>query len=321
MKRILPILLILALALTACSPSAQPGDTQTASQALTDTVPPASAPVQTEPTPVESTVPVSTKPDAPEPTPLFPQLLLDNDVCSVTVTDAGMSDIWGFTVKLRCENKTDHEQLYVLPTVACRGWQLNTDWLMTVEAGETKDSEFNVFPADLARCGLEQVDECRLHLEVQDYDSFSGEVFADEWLVFYPTGISPEKLSPAPARAPQPEDVVLLDDETVSFTICGVETDTIWPYNVIVSYENRTDKDLSFSWQYVNVNGTDANLWLTRLMPAGLKGSCLIYFDEETLKNNGVEAIEQVDGTLVILDSVTMEVYHSLNFSYTVPKE
>ena len=323
MKHILPILLVLALLLTACASSAQPADTQSASQVPTEAPSPSSAPVRTDAPAPESTVPASTRREEPTtqpptqtPAPLFPQTLLDNEFCSVTVMDAGMSEIWGFSVNLRCENKTDHAQLYTLPAAACRGWQLNTDWLATVNAGETKDSELHVFPADLARCGLEDVDECRLHLELQDYDSFSNEVLADEWLVFYPTGMSPEKIAPAPTRTPQAGDVVLLDDECVSFTLCGTEPDTIWPYHVIVSYENKTDRDFSFTLQDVTVNGIDANLWLDQVMPAGLKGCRPVYFDEETMKNNGVERVKQVDGTLVIRDSVTMETYFTQDFSY-----
>lgn len=311
MKRILPILLILVLALSACSAAAQPGESQTASQHT--------AASDRSPDPAETLPADSGNPGAPEPPSAYPLQLLDNEVCTVTVLDAGISEIWGFTVKLRCVNKTQHAQLYVLPAASCRGWQLNADWMMTLDAGASKESEFNVFPADLARCGLEQVDECRLHLEVQDYDSFSGEVLSDEWLVFYPTGMSPEAITPAPARTLTPTDTVLLDNERVSFTLCGTETDTIWPYNVIASYENKSDKDLSFSWQDVTVNGTDANLWLTRGMPAGLKGACLIYFDEETMRSNGVERIEQLNGTLVVRDPVTMETYFTQEFSYTLP--
>ena len=319
MKRILPILLILLFMLSACSAAAQPGESQAGSQAESQAESRQSVASEPGPDPAATLPADSADPGAPEPVSAYPLQLLDNEVCTVTVLDAGISEIWGFTVKLRCVNKTQHAQLYVLPAVACRGWQLNTDWLMTLGAGESKESEFHVFPADLARCGLEQVDECRLHLEVQDYDSFSGEVLTDEWLVFYPTGMSPEAITPAPARTLDPTDAVLVDDERVSFTVCGVELDTLWPYNVVVSYENKTDKDLSFSWQDVTVNGTDANLWLTRVMPAGLKGSCLIYFDEETMKSNGVERVEQVNGTLVVRDPATMEVCFTQDFSYTVP--
>lgn len=328
MKRILPILLILLLALSACSPAGQPTDSQAASRPETGAVSSDAAPVSSDAipssdggqsAPTEAKPESSTQPGPTEPAAAFPQTLLDNEVCSISVVDAGMSDIWGFTAKLRCENKTEHSQLYLLTAAACRGWQLNTDFLLQVNAGESRESEFHVFPADLARCGLDEVDECRLHIQVQDYDDFSGGVMADEWLVFYPTGMSPEKITPAPARTPGADDALLVDDERVSFSICGVETETIYPFNLIVSYENKTDRDLAFSWLNVTVNGTDSNLWLSRVLPAGLKGCFLVYFDEGTLKGNGVESIKEVDLTLVIRDSATMEEYLNESFHYTAP--
>ncbi|MBR3077855.1 MAG: hypothetical protein IKH07_08025 [Oscillospiraceae bacterium] len=322
MKRILPILLILLLAFSACS-SSNPSSSDTAATAQTTAV--QTDAVQTDAdqssTAQPSDVPVvsSTKPEQtepPEPVPVFPLKLMDTDSCALSVIDVGMDEIWGFTVKLSCENKSESTQLFSLDSASCRGWQLNTEWFTQVDAGETKESEFNVFPYYLDRCGLEQVDECRMHIRVLNDDSFSGELFADEELVFFPSGLNPEQVSPAPSRSAGTEDTVLLDNDQLRFSICGTETDSLMPYNLIVYYQNKTDEDLAFTWKDVTVNGTDANLWITKVLPAGLQGWTLIYFDENTMKNNGVTSIDTVDLTLVIKDPLTQEEFYSQSCSY-----
>lgn len=320
MKRILPLLLILLLALSACSDS-----TPAVSGTAAATEPVAS---QTEAAPdtstqavelpvVSSTPPAQTEPTEPtEPAALFPRKLLENDACVLSVTDVSMDEIRGFTVMLSCENKTDSAQLFTLVSASCRGWELNADWFAQVDAGQTVESAFNVFPGDLARCGLSQVDECRMQIQVQNYDSFTGELFADESVVFSPTGLDPAQLSPAPARTPGPEDSVLLDDERLTVSVCGGESDPSQPFMLVLYYQNKSGEDLAVSWQDVTVNGTDANFWLTKVLPAGLQGWTLICFDEQTLRNSGISSIDTVELTLAVKDPVTQEEFYSQSCSY-----
>ena len=317
MKRMLPLLLILLLVFSACS-SSKPAATGTAttepaSPVQTTAVPESSAQPTDAPL-VSSTPPRQTEPS--ETTPVFPLKLMENDACALSVVDVGMDEIWGLQVKLSCENKSENTQLFTLLSASCRGWQLNADWFTQVNAGETKESEFNVFPYYLDLCGLDRVDECRMHIQVQDYDSFTGELFADETVVFSPTGLDHTQFSPAPARMPGAEDSVLLDNEQLRFSICGTETDSLQPYNLIVYYQNKTNGDLAVAWQDVRVNGTDANFWNTQVLPAGLQGWALVYFDEDTMKNNGVTAIETVDLTLAVMDPLTNEELSKQSFSY-----
>ena len=293
MKRLLSLLLTLLLVLavfSACSGS-KTGET---------------APVGTS---APQTEPASSEPGEPEPSaaePFSPVTLLDNDVCAFTVTAVETDEIWGFQVKLRCENRTDASQMFMAPAVSCRGWVISTDWVQMVSAGETRESEFNVFPSALARCGLEQVDECRIHLVVRNPDSYLSEPFADEELVFYPTGLTAEEIAPAGDPPVLQDAAVNVGEEGLyRFYICGSETDTIWPYNLIVCLENDSDRDLTFIWRDVSVSGVGVDLWFNIDVPAGLRTCFLTYFDEDTMAANNIAAIEQVDLTLLVKEKDT----------------
>ena len=93
-------LLTLCLLLSGCRPALPEATIQT---------PPATTQVPTTQTP-------TTQP------PQFPETVLtDNDYCTVTVTGIDPDDLFGYSLKLRLENKTDRELMFSLRRVSVNG--------------------------------------------------------------------------------------------------------------------------------------------------------------------------------------------------------
>lgn len=300
MKRLLPLLLVLILLLSACGGSPEASETKA----------PDTSPAKTD---VPATVPATTE------APAFEEIvLLDSESCAFTVTNITLDDIWGYTISVRCENRSDASQLFKIPDASCQGWLLNPDLTVSVPAGETKESDFNVWPKELARCGLEELDELRIHLTVKNIAEYSAAPYADEILELYPSGKSAEEIGPAPAREAWPAEVLIADNDDFSFTVCGRDEDTVWTYNLVIYLENRTEQDLIFSWKEVSVNGepTEA-LWFYYTVPAGLRACFPIYFDEDMMKEAGVEAIETVDFDLVVTPANSFTALYRETHSYT----
>lgn len=299
MKRLIPFVLAMLLLLSACggggdAPTAKPADPET---------------VRTEAPTTE----------APATEPPFQEIpLLDAETCALTVTNITLDDVWGYTFYLRCENRSESTQLFSVPDASCRGWLLSPDVTVSVGPGETKESQFNIWLSSLERCGLEALDELRLHLIVRDMNNYSGDPFAEEVLVLYPTGKTAEEITPAPAREAGEKDVSIADNDDFAFTICGRDEDNIWTYNLVLCVENKTEQDLTFSWKDVSVNGspTDA-LWFYYTIPAGLRACFPIYFDEDTMKAAGVESIETVDFTLVVTPATSFTALYREAHSYS----
>jgi|GEM_PF-6487069 hypothetical protein len=286
MKRILPLVLLLVLVLPLLSACG----------------------TQTEPKPLE-TVP-----------PFQETVLLDNELCAVTVTDVTVDEIWGLLMKVHCENKTEATVFFNMKNPRCQAWVLNADWVQELGPGENVDSEFNVFAVELQRCGLSRVDEFRFQLVMTDAESEDGSPLVNEEVAFSPTGADLEKLEPLPLRKSGKQDVELVNSGSAVFTVCGTESDSIWPYNLILYMYNKSEKDLSFTWRDISVNGVSTNPWFFRTVPAGCQSCMLVYFNEDIMKENGVEQIKKVEFTLVLQDPETYETLEQYQCSY-VPKK
>ena len=301
-KQLIPLLLILLLALSACSGASTPAETKAA-----------------EPKPTETTAPETEAPVTTEAPAFEPVVLLDSESCAFTVTDITVDDVWGYTFHVRCENRGETTQLFRIPTASCRGWLLNADCALMVDAGETKDSDFNIWPSDLARCEMETLDELRFRLSVTDPDNYSAGPVAETDCVLYPTGLTEQELGPSPVHREWEHEAVCADTEDFLFAVCGQDADNIWTYNLTLYIENKSQQDLTFSWKDVEVNGQAADPWFYYTVPAGLKACFNLYFNEDEMKANNIEAIETVDFTLNVGPANSFETLYSEAYSYTAP--
>lgn len=298
MKRLLPLLLAVLMLLAACS--GDPAPTTTAAPPPT-TAPETSAPAETE---------------APAFSPLT---LLDTENCAFTVTNITLDDVWGYTFQVCCENRSDATLLFQLPEASCRGWFLIPDCTVMVSAGETKDTDFNIWPSDLERCGLDSLDELQLRLTVRNSDSFSAEPIADERFTLYPTGLSAQEIGPSPAHKEWDDEVIYAENGDFTFSICGRDENNIWTYNLTLYIENKSERALTFSWKDVSVNYVEADPWFYYTVPAGLKTCFNLYFNEDDMKAKEIDAIRSVDFTLVVTPADSFEELFREVYVYNAP--
>ena len=296
--RLLPLLLALLTLLSACS--GEPA----ASTAASTTAPETQA---------ESTAPAET--EAPAFQPLH---LLDREDCAFTVTDITVDEVWGYTFHVRCENRTEGSRFFQIPTASCRGWLLSADCSLIVGAGQTADSDFNIWPSDLARCGMESLDELRFRLSVTDPDNYGAGPIVSEDYVIYPTGLTEQELGPSPVHQPWESETRFADTEQFLFAICGQDPDNIWTYNLTLYIENKAEQDLTFSWKDVEVNGQEADPWFYYTVPAGLKACFNLYFSDEDMQAKGIEALEDVSFTLVVTPADSFQELYRETYRYTV---
>lgn len=296
--KLLPLLLAVLMLLSACS--GEPAASTAASTAAPETRAESTAPQETE-------------------APAFqPVTLLDTESCAFTVTDITVDDVWGYTFQVRCENRTEHSLFFQIPTASCRGWLLTADCSLIVGAGETADSDFNIWPSDLARCEMETLDELRFRLSVTDPDNYSAGPVAETDCVLYPTGLTEQELGPSPVHREWEHEAVCADTEDFLFAVCGQDADNIWTYNLTLYIENKSQQDLTFSWKDVEVNGQEADPWFYYTVPAGLKACFNLYFNEDEMKAKEIESLDFVGFTLVVTPADSFQELYREVFGYTV---
>ena len=98
-------------------------------------------------------------------------------------------------------------------------------------------------------------------------------------------------------------DHVVVDDEHCTFIIKNVDPNGDWGFTLNVFCENKTDKNLMFSWDDVSVMGFMADPFWAVDVAAGKKANESISFSYDTLETIGMEAVDDITFTLRISDS------------------
>ena len=93
---------------------------------------------------------------------------------------------------------------------------------------------------------------------------------------------------------------VLVDREDLYFAIRDVKDDGALGYTWQVYVENRTDKNLMFSFERVAVNGVMCDPYWAEVIAAGKKGNCEIVWLRDSLDQRQITDVRKVEFTLNI---------------------
>lgn len=156
-KKTFAIIAILTLALSVAACAATPAETTTTPTQQT------TAPTTEAPTTVpETTVPETTDPAFAEIT------LVDNDTCTVIIKGVDEENLFGYTLNVFLENKTDKELMFSLDEVSVNGFMCDPFWASTVSAGKKANQQITFMESDFETNGIEEVSEITFTLKVYD---------------------------------------------------------------------------------------------------------------------------------------------------------
>lgn len=103
---------------------------------------------------------------------------------------------------------------------------------------------------------------------------------------------------PAPAFSQ-----VLIDNDDLYFAIKDVRSDAAYGYEWKVYVENRTDKNLMFSFEKVSVNDVMCDPFWAEVINAGKKGNCEITWMRDSLQEKQIGDVTRVDFTLNVYNN------------------
>ncbi|MCD8323055.1 MAG: hypothetical protein LUC89_09260 [Oscillospiraceae bacterium] len=113
-------------------------------------------------------------------------VLVDNDQITAIVIGCEDDPIWGYTVSLYLENKTDEELMFSAEDVSVNGYMSDPYWATTVDAGNCKFTEMTWYTEDLEADGIDQVEEIELTLWVYSYDDWTADDILNETFTLTP---------------------------------------------------------------------------------------------------------------------------------------
>jgi len=114
-------------------------------------------------------------------------------------------------------------------------------------------------------------------------------------------------------------NTVIVDDENLTFTITSIEESNIWGFTLKVFCDNKTDKDLMFSWDDVSVNGFMVDpYWVSSIQP-GKRSYNEISFSSSSFEENAIIDVEEIEFKLRIYNSDDWSAPDVVNeiFTYT----
>ena len=229
-------------------------------------------------------------------------VIIDNDICTFTITEVDPSNSWGFTLKSSNTNKTASTNLsFSVDDVSVNGYMIDPFWSTSALPGKTELSDISFSNATLSSLGITSVDEVEFRLRISDQDDWTSDALVDEVFTIYPTGKTADKIS-IPERPKSENETILIDNAEYTFIILDPYMDPLWGYSLPCFIENKTNIKTGFSWDDVSVNGFMVDPFWSTSVPSGKRSVSTINFSSSSLEEAGITSIEEIDLTFSISD-------------------
>lgn len=250
----------------------------------------------------------------PEPS-FAEQVLVEDDNCTVKITGIETDSIWGYTLKLFLENKTDVELMYTVDDVSVNGFMCDPFWASTVTANMKSNEEISFSEEAFDRNGIESPTEITFTLRVYDSNDWEAPYLVEQEFTIYPLG---EAAVQEYVREAGPQDIILCDNEYCTIIATGFVVDEIWGYTMQVYLENKTDVELLFSADGVAVNGFMCDPFWAERVTAGNRSNTELVWSEDAFVENGIEEVTEIVLPFRVYDNNNWETDDFVNETYTV---
>lgn len=234
------------------------------------------------------------EPEHQEPVVVFEEVtIVDNEECAIRVTGIDEDSLWGYTINLYLENKSqDKTYMFSVDSATINGVQCDPMFATEVAAGKKSNEDVNFLNWDSLKSEIGEFTDIELYFRVYDSDDWSADSVAEEAAHIYPMG---KENAIAFTRELQSTDNVIVDNEYVTAIVTGYEFDDIWGYTANLFLVNKTDKEIMFSVDEVSVNGYMIDpFWADSILPGKCSFSSISWFND-SLQENGITEVEEIE--------------------------
>lgn len=299
MKKLVAILLVLAMVFLMVACGGDPTSTQDNSTQPSQNEPDSNKgneqkPTSTEPAPTEPTTPTNNEISFTE------VVVVDNDQCVIKITSVEDDRVFGFTLKAFFENKSsDKTYMFSVESAAINGVQCDPFFATEVAAGKKSNESIIFYGDELKDYAVGDYTDIELTFRVYDTNDWLAEDVARETIHIYPYG---QDKATNFVRESKPTDNVLIDNEYVTVIVTAYEEDSIWGYTVNLFLVNKTDTKVMFSVEEASVNGFMADPFYAESVIAGKCAFSSITWYSTTLEENGITDVEELEFRLRVYD-------------------
>ncbi len=226
-------------------------------------------------------------------------VLVDNDVCTFTIKSIEMDEIWGYTLNVYIENKTDLNLMFAVDTVSVNDFMCDPYWGCSVSPGMKSNESISFSESSLEELGILNVTDVTFTLRAYDFDDMMADPLLEESFTIYPMG---EDAVEAYVRTPVEDEIVLFDNEDVTMIITGQRDDPYFGYTLAVYIENKTDKTLMFAASDVAVNGFMCDPYWASTVAPGKRAISGISWSDEAFAENDITKVESISLSIIAYD-------------------
>ncbi len=220
---------------------------------------------------------------------------VDNDECTIKITEIDPDNMWGYTLKAELENKSvDKTYMFSVDSASINGVQCDPFFATEVASGKKANESISFTLDDFEEIG--DFTDIELTFCVYDSNDWDAEYVAKETLHIYPYG---EDKAVQFVRSPGASDNVIVDNEYVTVIVTGYEEDEICGYTVKLFLLNKSDKNIMISAEEVSVNGYMADPFYAEYVAAGKCAFGSMAWLDSTLEENGITDIEEIEFKLL----------------------
>ena len=232
----------------------------------------------------------------------FTELIaIDNTECKIKVTGIDPDSIWGYTINIHLENKSDNKTyMFSVIHASINGIQCDPLFATEVAPGKKSNEKIILLESQLKESGIKKYTDIELTFRVYDSNDWLAEDIVQETINIYPYG---EDKAIKYVRESQSTDNIIIDNEYVTAIVTGYEDDIIWGYSVKLFIVNKTNKTLMFSINNASINGYMADPFFATSIS---KEKCLftsVSWLDSILEDNGIITVEEIEFTVRVYDA------------------
>jgi len=174
-KNFLSMIAVAALVFTMTACSSTGSDAETGTDPIVTTT----TPIQTI-DPATATQPETTAPQFEEIT------LVDDENCTVIVKSIDPNNLFGYTLNVYLENKTEKELMFSVDQVSVNGFMCDPFWASAVSAGKKANEQISFSESDFETNGIKEVTDISFTLNVYDNADWTADYLVEETFTVNP---------------------------------------------------------------------------------------------------------------------------------------
>ena len=113
-------------------------------------------------------------------------VILDNEYVTATVIGCSDDPIWGYSVNLFLQNKTDVEVMFSADNASVNGYMADPFWATTVQPGKCAFNSMMFSDSTLEEIGVTEIENIEFVLSVGNNEDWTAEDFANEEVILNP---------------------------------------------------------------------------------------------------------------------------------------